>query len=105
MDDARSKLGMMIGLCSRARSLVCGTSLACDAVRQGKALMLLYACDASANTKKKITNCAAYYGVRAHEVLLDIHEMGKYTGKGTAVSCVAITDNNFVIAIDNMISR
>lgn len=105
MNDAQSKLGMMIGLCSRARALVCGTPLACDAVRQGKALMLLYACDASANTKKKVTNCAAYYGVKAHEISLGTHELGKYTGKSSAVSCVAITDNNFVIAIDNMISR
>lgn len=105
MDDRQSKLGMMIGLCSRARALVCGTSLACDAVRHGNSSMLLYAFDASSNTKKKITNCAAYYGVMAHEISLGTRELGKYTGKGRAVGCVAITDSNFINAINNMISR
>ena len=57
----------LLGLCMRARQLSVGESVI-DAIRKKKARLVLYASDASDNTKKRIVDKAHYYEVEAIEV-------------------------------------
>lgn len=95
----------MIGLCARARKLAPGANLACDSVRAGKAHTVCLAADASANTRKKVTNCCTYYGVHLTELEASCSELGHIIGKRGNVSCVAIEDENFAKAILTSITR
>ena len=42
---------------------------------------------------------------QAKEIPLDTEALGKSCGKKSAVGCIAISDNNFVAAINNILSR
>ena len=55
---------LRIGLGKKAGKIVFGTDAVCDAIREGKMLLVLIASDASENSKKRITNCASYYKVK-----------------------------------------
>lgn len=57
----------MLGLCARARQLAVGEAVI-NAIRKNQTPLVLYASDASDNTKKRIVNKAIYYGVEAIEV-------------------------------------
>ena len=66
MSAPQSKLLSTLGLCARARGLVAGTPMVCDAMRAGATkgkqavLAVLVASDASANTKEKLTSKCRY---------------------------------------------
>lgn len=89
------KLLSLIGLARKAGKLTVGTEAVCDAVRCGKAKLVLASAEASDNTKKRISNCAQYYGVRAEYVAVSPDMLGKAIGK-TATACVSTDDDNFV---------
>lgn len=57
------KFYSLLGLCKRAGKLAGGEASAEDAVRSKKAYLIVVAADASANTKKKFRNSAAFYQV------------------------------------------
>lgn len=88
-----NKLLSGLGLAMRAGQLVTGDEGVLDAVRTGKARLVVLAADASENTRKKFKDkCSTYqvpiieYGTR--ELL------GSSVGKGERV-IVAITDPGF----------
>lgn len=95
----------MIGLAVKAGAVYIGTEIVCDAVRHNKARLVLISESSSNNTKKKALNCAEYYKVDIKEIPLDTETLGKFCGKRSAVGCIAISDNNFVSAINNILSR
>lgn len=105
MDNFQNKLAMMIGIAVKAGTVYIGTETACDAVRKNKARLVLISESSSNNTKKRAQNCAGYYKVDAKEIPLDTETLGKFCGKRSAVGCIAISDNNFVSAINNILSR
>ena len=105
MDKYQNKLAMMIGLAVKAGAVYIGIELACNAARGKKARLFLISESSSDNTKKKAFNCAGYYNVEAKEIPLDTEALGKSCGKKSAVGCIAISDNNFVAAINNILSR
>ncbi|MCJ7855816.1 ribosomal L7Ae/L30e/S12e/Gadd45 family protein [Lachnospiraceae bacterium NSJ-143] len=93
MGQTVNKFFSMLGLCQRAGKLISG-ELSCEnAVKSGKAKLLIIADDASENTKKKFSNMASFYKV-------DIigtgtkKEIGRIIGKDMR-SSVAITDEGF----------
>ena len=57
------KFYSLLGLCKRSGNLEAGETAAEQAVRKKNAELLILAGDASANTKKKFRNSAAYYGI------------------------------------------
>ena len=97
------RLSGMLGLAARARNIVCGTDLSCDSVRAGKARLVLVASDASANTKKRITNCCTYYECECAVIPLTTNGLGKSVGKKGAVGTVALTDANFTKGIKKIL--
>ena len=106
MDAARAeRILKYLGLSAKAGRLVIGTSLICTALskqaRDKTPVLVLWACDASANTQKRLHDRSTYYGV-AHTVLegVDCSTLAVRVGKGdAAVAAVGVTDGNLARAI------
>ena len=92
-----------LGLAARARALVIGTPLICTALSQGKGkapALVLLATDASPNTKKRIADRTAFYGVALHSLPLSCAQLAHVIGKKEAlVAAVGVTDQNLAAAI------
>ena len=83
----------MLGLARRAGKLAMGEEKASDAVRSGKAALILLALDASANTEKKFSDMGRF---RSVPVLRPggRFQMGAAVGRAAAVT-LAVTDPGF----------
>ncbi len=87
---ADEKFFRMLGLAARMRGIAFGEGAAKDAIRSGKAGLVIVASDASDNTKKKFRNSSEFYSVKLIEYS-DKLTLGKYTGREFAV-VLAITN-------------
>ena len=93
------KLLSMLGLCARARKLVMGTPMICEALRKGgktPVLAVLEASDTSPNTHEKLTSKCAYYETPLYRMTATTEELAKAIGKTGAVAAVGVTDENFL---------
>ncbi len=97
----KDKLLSTVGLCARARRLVIGTPIVCDALRRGKdaPLAVLEACDTSANTHDKLVSKCAYYKRPLYRIPANTAELGHAVGKNGLVAAVAVTDENLFRAL------
>lgn len=91
----------MIGLARKAGKLVSGEYLCEDAVRKGKACLVILASDAAKNSSKNLTDSTNYY-----KVPLAVY--GTKESLGKAIGCemraaVAITDPGFAQKILSLI--
>ena len=115
------KLLSTIGLCARARKLVMGTPMVCEAMRIRKpaVLAVLEASDTSENTHHKLVSKCTYYQIplyrlNTHHKLVskctyyqiplyrltaDTARLAHAVGKTGAVAAVGITDENFYKAL------
>ena len=95
------KLLSTVGLCARARKLVMGTPMVCEALRSRKppVLAVLEASDTSDNTHKKLADKCAYYQVPLYRLTADTARLGKAIGKTGAVAAVGLTDENLYRAL------
>ena len=91
------KVLSLVGLATKAGNTVSGEFSTEKSVKQGKALLVLVADDASENTKKKFRNMCEFYEVPIY-FLADKEEMGRSMGKQIRAS-LAIEDENFATAI------
>ena len=99
---ARSKTVSYIGFATKAGRITIGTEITLETVRKGKSkkvFLVLCASDASNNTKKRVTDCGAYYKVPVRELGETISDLSKITGKVRAVAVIGITDEGFANAI------
>lgn len=92
-----NKVLSMLGLATRARKLVSGEFSVEKAVKEGKAVLVLVAEDASNNTKKLFTNMCDYYQVPMY-VISNKESLGHAMGKEIRAS-IAILDTGFANAI------
>ena len=106
MSPARSltpedKLLSTLGLCARARKLVMGTPMVCEAMRDKKTpvIAVLEASDTSANTHKKLSDKCRFYGVPLYRLTADTARLAHAVGKTGAVAAVGVTDENFCKAL------
>ncbi len=97
--DTVTRALSMIGLCKKAGRLVSGVPLVCDAVREGRVELTVYASLASANSVKRITDKCASYDVNAVAIDVTPEQLGKAIGKSGAVAAVGIADRGFAQAI------
>lgn len=93
-----------LGLCRRAGKLTIGADAVCDAVRRGRTELVILASDAAENTKKKVSNCAAYYKKRLYVAKTGKDTLGSRLGREGAVSCAAVCDESFRGMIENTIA-
>ncbi len=95
------KLLMTLGLCAKARKLIYGTEQICDTMRTGKPVfMVVEASDTSENTHKRLTDRAAYYGVRHVRIDADTVMLGESVGKSSSLAAVGITDEGLCRAVE-----
>lgn len=92
----KNTLGV-IGLAARARGIVIGTNQVLEAIRGGKAKLVLIAEDVSDNTKKNLTDKAKFYSARTEFIDISAEELGKAVGHNNTAA-IAFTDINFVKA-------
>lgn len=97
--ELSAKLCGLLGLSARARKLICGTDLVCDAVRAGKTRMVLVAYDSSANTKKRVFNCCIHYECECREIPVKTGDLAHALGHSGTVAAVALTDLHMVKGI------
>ena len=93
-NDERRLLGAL-GLCARARKLIFGVPMICEAMRGGGKnypLLILEASDTSDNTHKKIADKSAFYQVRTVRLQCDGATLASALGKTSSLAAVAITD-------------
>ena len=98
-EDGKKTLLGLLGFASKARKLVCGTDLCRDEIRRGKIPLALVASDASANTKKRITDACKYYDADICHIPLTASELSDRIGKSGNIAVVGVTDMNFVNGI------
>ena len=95
------KLLSTLGLCARARKLVMGTPMVCEALRDKRnpVIAVLEASDTSGNTHKKLSDKTAFYGVPLYRLTADTAQLGRAVGKTGAVAAVGVTDENLYKAL------
>lgn len=99
---APSKVVSLIGFAAKARKITFGTELTVSTVRKGKkngVYLMLYASNASENTKKRVMDCGAYHHVPVIELAEDSAEIARITGKLHPVVVMGIADEGFASAI------
>lgn len=97
------KILSALSLCQRAGRLVSGEFSCENAIREGKAKLILMAENASKNTVKKFTNSSQYYQI---ELITNgtKEEIGAALGKGIR-AVVVITDEGFYNKIKQLFNQ
>ena len=98
------RLEGVIGLCRRARKLVCGVDQTCEGIRSGNTLLALIACDCSANSLKRLKNCCTYYETENIVIPIPMTVLASAVGKGGECGAVGINDEGFAAAIKKAVS-
>ena len=85
-----------LGLCARARKLIFGSPMICEALRakKNKPLLVLCANDSSENTAKRLRDRCAFYEVRMETLECNGEALAKAVGKTGKLSAVAVSDEN-----------
>ena len=95
------KVYRLLGLAEKAGRVKSGTFLTEEAVRTGKARLVLLAEDAERNSRKTVTDKCSTYHVTVCEYGTK-EELGAAMGKGLR-SCAAITDAGFAEAMQKLL--
>lgn len=84
-----------LGICAKARGLICGTPMVCEALAgRKKPRLVLAAEDNSPATDKRLTDKCAYYGVRLVRLPCGGEALAGAVGKSARLAAVALTDEN-----------
>lgn len=92
------KLLGTLGLAFKAGAVAAGTNNVLASLKSGKAKLVILTADASANTKKVLTDKAGYRNIKTLSLPFTMDELANAFGKNST-SSAAITDDNFVNAI------
>lgn len=94
---SKNRVLSMLGLAARSRNVVSGGFATEQAVKSGKAYLVIIAEDASDNTRKKYSNMCGFYEV-PYEYYGVKEILGHAIGKEER-SCLAVTDKGFADSI------
>lgn len=97
----QNKILSLIGIATKAGKTVSGEFSVEKAVKEGKAVMVIVAEEASDNTKKMFTNMCKYYEVPLY-IYGTKEELGRAMGKQMRAS-MAITDEGLGRALEKQI--
>ena len=103
-----SRILSSLGLCARARKLIFGVPMICDALRKGGAaapLAVFEASDTSDNTHKRLSDKCAYYGARLIRLECDGETLAAALGKSAVLAAVAVTDKNMLAMVEKNIAQ
>lgn len=96
--SAAERLASLIGLCRRANRLGCGVEAVTDAIKAGRARLVLLSSDASERTKKQITDKCAFRHVPLAALPLTAERLGHACGI-PAMSACAVLDPELARAV------
>ena len=99
---SRDRILSALSLCARARRLVVGTPMVCEAMRKGgktPVMAVLEASDTSDNTHNKLVSKCTYYQIPLYRLTADTARLAHAVGKTGAVAAVGVTDENFCKAL------
>jgi len=99
----REKILGRMGLMRRASAIAPGEDGALDAVKAGKAKLLLFASDISDNTKRKAENAAEGRNLSLVPLPFDRSELGDALGLASC-SVAAVTDLGFADALMKLLA-
>ena len=90
------KLLRALGLCAKARALICGVPMICEALKAKKKTVYAVLCanDNAQNSAKRLQDRCAYYAVRLEALPFDGDALSQAIGKSGRVAAVAVTDEN-----------
>ena len=103
MTAQEEKLAALIGFATKAGRVLFGCEQCVSGVRKQKkngVQLLLCSADASANTKKRVYDCAAFYRVAVQTLPFSSEALAQMTGKAHPIAVIAITDSGFAAAIE-----
>ena len=100
----QDKVLSSLGLAKRAGKVIVGTQMVQDAVRSGKAVLIIYASDISDNSKKKLVNTCAHYSSELISYS-DMQGLSAALGQKKLITSAAITDENFKLLIKKQLSE
>lgn len=91
--DGTEALLRALGLCAKARALVCGVPMICEALKgKRKPCVVLFASDNAANADKRLHDRCAFYGVSLLQAGTDGASLAAAVGKKGRLAAVAVTD-------------
>ena len=94
-EDGERKLLTALGLCARARKVIFGVPMICEAMKKGGKnipIIIFESGDTSEGTHKKIADKAAYYKVRTVRLNCDGATLALALGKTSSLAAIAVTD-------------
>ncbi len=93
---------LALGLCAKARKLIFGTPMICEAMRgKGKPVLVVSASDNSPNTAKKLADKCAHYGTELLMLDANGEQLASAVGKKGKIAAVAVTDENLSRLVRN----
>ena len=104
--ESTEKLLGSLGLCARARKVIFGVPMICDAMRKGgknAPVLVIEASDTSENTHKRIADKTAYYKVRTVRIDCDGATLASALGKTASLAAVAIKDKDMCKIVEKYI--
>lgn len=99
----QNKVLSLLGLATRAREVVSGGFATEQAVKCGKAQLVIIAENASDNTKKKFSNMCTFYEV-PYVVYGEMDALGHAMGKQERTT-IAVTNSGFADSIHKQITN
>ena len=88
---AKKNALQILGLGRISRQAASGEELCLEAIRSGKAALVLVSSDASSLTRKKFPDKCQFYGVTVLDVPFTMEEMGKGMGQGPRSSVALLS--------------
>lgn len=101
MQKANQKVFSLLGLAQKAGYLASGEFMTEKSVKEGNAVLVLVAADASDNTKKMFTNMCSYYKVPIY-FFSEKTQIGHAIGKEFRAS-LAVKDKGMACAIEKQL--
>ena len=100
-----NKLLSALGICARARKLISGAPMVCDALKGGANAprIVFEAADTSENTHKRISDRCGYYKVRLVRLEADGVSLGAAIGKTSFVAAVAVADEQLCRLVEQYV--
>jgi len=95
-----NKVLSTLGICRKAGKTVMGVDSVCKRMREsGDVYVVLAAEGISENSKKKLSDKSAFYGVPVFFTDFDMIALGSAVGNNSGSACVGITDKGLADSI------
>ena len=94
-----------LGLCAKARAVLFGVPMICEALAgRRKPLLVVSAADNAENSAKRLRDKCAFYGIRLAICDVTGAELAHAVGKTGHLAAVALTDENLCRLIEKHLS-